>query len=351
MSAARNHRLDVARGVLICLVVLGHHLELTGDNPAADGLFPGWWESPQKQVLAALYLFHMPAFVLLAGVTARSQDSLRRVIQLITLFLVLDIGYELVNLALGSPMPTTLGLPFFALWFLLALAWWQLSMPLVTRFPRVALAVSVVAAVTAGAIDVDPGPLSWSRAVYFWPFFIAGHLIGRRAFPTTVPRRWRVAGLITFVTGLAAYVWIDIDPAWSRGNAMFGTLGFSFAQGVLWRTAALAAAAVTVAAFLTLLPDASGRLERLGRHSLAIYAWHIGGVVALQLLLVRIMPDGPRELEVLMATVTAALSVWLFSQAPFERAVRRILTALTPPRTPAPRPLPDAGDAPRRSTR
>lgn len=66
--SVRNHRLDRAKGILIFTVVLGHLLARASP-----------WES---DVLSApmylIYAFHMPAFIFLAGITAKS-NRLRNV--------------------------------------------------------------------------------------------------------------------------------------------------------------------------------------------------------------------------------------------------------------------------------
>lgn len=322
---SRNRRLDVARGALIVLVVLGHYLETTGHTPAQDGLFPGWWQAPQQHVLTAIYLFHMPAFVLLAGVTARADGTLRRVAGLLLLFLVLDAGYELANLVLGSPVPTTAGIPFFALWFLVALAWWQLSMPLVSRWPRTTLALSVVVAALAGAIDVDPAIASWGRAVYFWPFFVLGHLLGTRVLPARVPAAWRAVAVGAGTLLLTLYVVVDTDPSWSRGTSAFDVLGVTVVHGAALRFATLAAGLVMIAALVVAIPGRLGWLETIGRHSLAVYSWHIAGVVALQLLFTRALTDASNPAMLAIALASVVLAVAVFSRAPFERAVRAVL--------------------------
>ncbi len=49
------------KGILITLVVLGHWLEAT--NYWDDGLI--------RYLLTAIYAFHMPAFIFLAGITSK----------------------------------------------------------------------------------------------------------------------------------------------------------------------------------------------------------------------------------------------------------------------------------------
>src|SRR5699024_8615990 len=72
---ARDYRHARAKGILIFAVVLGHLMARTSP-----------WESP---VLGApmylIYSFHMPAFVFLAGITAKSNRLPERVLNFLVL--------------------------------------------------------------------------------------------------------------------------------------------------------------------------------------------------------------------------------------------------------------------------
>ncbi len=80
--SARDPHIDGLRGGLIALVVVGHWMEAVGG-----------WESPVlSPILAAICLFHMPAFAFVAGTTfrpARSGDQIRTMLSLLVIFQVL----------------------------------------------------------------------------------------------------------------------------------------------------------------------------------------------------------------------------------------------------------------------
>ena len=81
----RDRRLDVAKGVLISLVVFGHLLPRVGLD---DGL--------TTLAYTVIYAFHMPAFIFLAGITAKSTRLLER---LLTFVILLGGIRELTALA------------------------------------------------------------------------------------------------------------------------------------------------------------------------------------------------------------------------------------------------------------
>ncbi len=270
----RDRKLDVAKGVLISLVVLGHYLETSGGR-SPDDLYSGWYVEPQRWVLLAIYLVHMPAFVLLAGVTASTRNLGSRLVQIGTLLAGLQVVYVAASHVIGTPAPITA--PFFALWFLLGLLFWLATMPLTVRWPLGVLVLSVIVSLASGFVPV--GPLS--RVLYFWPFFVAGHLFGAQML-----RRSRALGAWSWLVGLAALAagWIasGTQPGWLRGNLGYDALGVGTVEGVVGRAATLALAGCAIWLLLLTVPARQAALEALGQRSLSIYALHIAGVLVLE---------------------------------------------------------------------
>ena len=137
MAKTRDRRLDVLKGLLITGVVLGHFLETSGGGPPS-GLYPGWDHEPQRTVLTFLYLFHMPLFIFLAGITARERDLVHRVVQMVGLFAVLQVAYLLIRPQYELTLDAFVH-PVYGLWFLLAMGWWLATLPIVRRLGHWAL--------------------------------------------------------------------------------------------------------------------------------------------------------------------------------------------------------------------
>src|SRR5690606_13609993 len=102
-----------------------------------------------------VYLWHMPAFVLLSGYLSRNWSySTTRVWQLVTALLVPYVLFEgaLAWFRLhagGEELPDVWADPHFPMWFLVALFVWRLLTPLFRSLPA-AIAVAVVASVLGG---------------------------------------------------------------------------------------------------------------------------------------------------------------------------------------------------------
>ena len=153
------------------------------------------------------------------------------------------------------------------------------------RLGRAALPVAVAASVAAVAIPFADGDLfAWSRAVCYWPFFVAGHLYGATMLRRTAALR--TVAMLPAVTALVAITGLvvvsGVDPHWFRGADNAASMGEPSPLAILVRVLCLGAAAVCSWAVLSLVPRRLGRAEKLGRHSLAVYALHIPVVFVAQ---------------------------------------------------------------------
>lgn len=278
----RDTRLDVLKGVLIIGVVLGHFLETSGGRTPTD-LYSGWYSEPQRTVLTALYVVHMPLFVLLAGVTASRRRLGHRIAQMVGLYLVLQTSYLLLR---GADVTLdTLVHPVYAMWFLLAMAWWLFSLPFVHRLGRAALPVAVAVSVAAVLLPFDDtGMLTWARALCYWPFFVAGHLYGkavlRRFAELDASVALRSAAVTVLVAVTAVFLAWGVDPAWYRGADTAASMDESGAVAVATRVVCSGVAVVCALAIMSLVPQRQGVLELVGRRSLPVYALHVPFVFA-----------------------------------------------------------------------
>ncbi|MDR2255199.1 MAG: acyltransferase family protein [Arthrobacter sp.] len=323
MPSKRDPKLDLAKAVLICLVVLGHYVE------AADGR----WNTDLGYGMRAIYMVHMPAFVFLAGVTAKAAGTVSKVVQWLTLlvvFTLIYVGVDQLVPAVDRLAPWTQ--PYWILWFLLALAAWQALMPLVERFPRSSVIASVAIGVGAGLIPTIGYPLSLSRAATFLPFFVIGAVYGK-AFLAAVDRLSSMAraGIVAAAVACALYLGsIDIDRYWLYGSRSLARLSDSVAEGVSTRLVLMAISLLGLAALWALLPRRDGWFTVPGRRSLAVYLLHGIPVTFLSAWL-RDVLDLPSGAPLVLAAslVLTALTVSLFSLAFWDTAIRHVGTVFS----------------------
>ncbi|MCI5793214.1 MAG: acyltransferase family protein [Lachnospiraceae bacterium] len=171
----RDDRFDNVRGFLIMLVVIGHFLLPVFQTRLVTG------------ITYAIYVFHMPCFVMVSGYYAKSiykngKYRWGKVIQMLWLFVVYEcILWITEALAYGitTPIPN-----FFresgAPWYLLCMAYYYLTLPLFHNIdsPKAQLGVIIAMILFASFgkyIFLTGSFLCLDRAVSFLPFFYMGY--------------------------------------------------------------------------------------------------------------------------------------------------------------------------------
>ncbi|WP_051681613.1 acyltransferase family protein [Cellulomonas sp. HZM] len=266
---------DNAKAVLVTLVVVGHALQpaAAAGVAVADVLYR--W----------VYLFHMPAFVLVTGVLT-AELTTRRAGRLVTGLLAPYVVFQVlqtaeVSLLRGSLAPLHLLEPRWTLWFLLAAVLWRLSAPLWTALqPSVAIGLAVVVCLLAGLGDGVGHVLALDDALGFLPFFVAGLVLRSSAWSgrlTTAPRTPVVlAGAVVLAAALVLAA-VTRDAFTSSALQLgFATddVGATAARGTALRAALLLAAAACVAAVLAVVPRRELTWTSVGRASLYVYLLH-----------------------------------------------------------------------------
>ena len=263
----RYPALDHARFVLIALVVIGHLLEQLSDSgPFAAALYR--W----------IYLFHMPAFVLVSGAVSKTDLTRRRVFALATCVLLPYVVFQTLYPAwdawLSGSGDWSQGYltPYWLLWYLLSLACWRVLLPLFARL-KFALPLAVIIALAAGMAPWIGYPFSLSRTLVFFPLFLLGHRIGPRRLQQLGGAPVRRFAAVTVLAAAAAGAWFlrDLDPEWLYASAGYADLQVAAWPGGGIRLALLAASASCALALLALVPrGATG----LGCRSLTAYLMH-----------------------------------------------------------------------------
>src|SRR5690348_2486217 len=271
-TARRTDRypaLDNARFILIALVVVGHLIEqLVHTGPTADALYR--W----------IYLFHMPAFVLISGALSSPVLTRRRLVRIVTGLLLPYVLFQTLYPAwdawLSGSGDWSQGYltPYWLLWYLLSLACWRLMLPVFARL-KYPLPIAVAVALAAGAVSWIGYPFSLSRTLVFFPLFVLGFRLRARRLQHLGGTAARKGLAVLVLAGTAAGAWFlrGLDPQWLYASVDYGTLGVAPAVGAGVRLALLAASSACALSVLTLVPRRP-RWAGAGRRSIDAYLLH-----------------------------------------------------------------------------
>ena len=310
---ARDPWFDNAKMLLVLLVVVGHSWTLLADS------FPTTW------VYNFLYLWHVPAFVMVTGYLSRSFTFSRRnlgrlVTTVVVPYLVFEVALTEYRSLVGGEAHGPLFLnPHWPMWYLSVLFLWRLATPLLRRMPH-ALPAAVVVSLVGGAFTGDP--LDVARATGLLPFFVIGLL----ATPEHVAllrrplaRRTAVGAL---VAGLAMATAIEDhlgSTEWLYWRSSYAQLHVSLATGVVGRLALLVAAAALALSFLALVPGRGGWFSRLGSATLVVYLFHGFVVKTVSYTGFPAWSAGHPVAALLLSTLGAALLALLLATPPVSR--------------------------------
>lgn len=296
-------------------MVLGHLLARTNPSDAIA----------THALITGIYAFHMPAFVFLAGITAKPRGIRRRCLQFLTLLAAFQIAYFLARHLLGSEDSFPWVTPAWLLWFLLSMTFWTLLTPALARFPRACLALSVLISLAAGMVDAVGYPFSLSRTLVFLPFFVAGFTHGREVLEWIAGLGLRgravVVGAALAVFGVLL-AWSP-DHNWFFGSKGFDVLGVSDLSGVAHRAFLTLCAVVLTAGLLVLVPRKPSVLNRFGQRSLSIYLLHGFVVLLVAPSVLRMAKDNVYVAVVVLAILATGIAL-LCSLQPVHRVIGRI---------------------------
>jgi fucose 4-O-acetylase-like acetyltransferase len=246
---------------------MGHGWAALPHHPERDWLY------------AFVYLWHMPAFVLVTGYLSRSfsftSERLTRLLSSVVVPYVLFEGALAgFRVLVGGAVPHDLWLkPYWLMWYLSSLFVWRLSTPLLRRIPH-ALAWSVAVSVLAGLVEGQV--LDVERTMSLLPFFV----LGLEATPSRLAAlrepvvRAAAAATLLAAFALTGVVHDRINMRWLYWDDSYDRLGSSFVAGGVTRLLVLLVAGVLALSFLAVVPRRRTVVTAMGSASLVVYLFH-----------------------------------------------------------------------------
>jgi fucose 4-O-acetylase-like acetyltransferase len=281
VARGREVWVDQARWAAIVLVLVGHLVgPLRGRSTLAHAISD------------FVYIFHIPALVLLAGwgarrLTADGRNLTRTFWALVVPYVAFQtIAFGLRYALFGTAPSWSYVYQTFGLWFLVSLASWRLLAPWFHGLPAatpVALGISLLAGLSPPLGE----PLSLQRTAYFLPLFVAGPwVVDRVGLLRRLPGAGRIQLLAAGVLVTAAVVVLVREPGFDRtiffGRDSYTDLHQGVLHGLAARVAALALATVLAVALMLVMPggglgaSAAARLmARAGQHTMFPYLLHL----------------------------------------------------------------------------
>ncbi|MDQ8702830.1 acyltransferase family protein [Streptomyces sp. LHD-70] len=321
----RDPFFDNAKFLLVVLVVIGHNWAvLVRDMETV------------KAAYTVLYLFHMPAFVLLCGLFSRgftgTGPQIRALLtRVLAPYLLFTVAYKaLQTLIYDAPFALTPTEPTYLLWFLVALFLWRITAP-VWRAVRHPVALAVLISLAAGLTGIGY-ELALPRVLMFLPWFVLGLRLRPEHFHRLRTRAVRRSAPLVLLAALALAYAIapHINANWlymRNNNAELQTGSLEY---LAIRLGLFVVSAALIVAFFALVPARRTVFTALGAATMFPFLVHgllvqTGQAYGMYELVGRLGAGALLLLALFGVAVTAVLS-----SAP----VRRVLRPVVEPRFP-----------------
>lgn len=282
MSSRRIESIDIAKGLGILLVVLGHQIDyFHADIPGAYSF---------------IYLFHVPLFFFLSGLFFRENESLwncfkKKFVRLFVPYLLAnvlfffvemvrvwklgtaydgDLGWKDLWLACAGlwPVPSMFSRPTWFILVLFRITLLYKLIQLVCCGRKWLMAVVCVTIGIAGAC-IGYGNFMIGQTMVALPFLCLGHLCGVQFVEDE-----RIFGVRTSIAGiLIALPLLWIISLYQQTNIavnVYGNVALMFAGALLGIFMVL-----WISKLVESLPNTTKLLSFVGRYTLSILIWHI----------------------------------------------------------------------------
>ncbi|MDH5654563.1 MAG: acyltransferase family protein [Spirochaetia bacterium] len=174
----RMFHLDFLRSFLIFLIIFGHFIE-------------GYWRSQPGQFLflkklwVLIYYFHIPAFAVISGFLSKTENNPEYIkklfYSLIVPYIIFQILYRILAFSMGfssEPVIHFFSEPYSHLWYLTALFFWRILLPVFASIRYSFLLALMIGIVSIFAKDAEIY-MSLGRTLRFFPYFIFGFILQR----------------------------------------------------------------------------------------------------------------------------------------------------------------------------
>lgn len=268
---ARDAYYDNAKFLLIFLVVFGHLIQsYIYDNKLIFSLYN------------TIYLFHMPAFILISGYFAKGYHKkgylLKIAKKLIGPYLIFQGIYSFYYFFINENEGIELDPlnPQWSLWFLISLFCWNVMLFLFTKWKaNYGLLLSVCLGIVVGYFDEINSFLSLSRTIVFFPLFLLGYYFKEKSFIKLRDTKIKLIPILILLSLFIIFYMIpEFNYKWLHGSKPYHEFDDLWINGGIVRLGVYCLTLLATLSFFALVPRQKLFFTKWGTRSIYVYLLH-----------------------------------------------------------------------------
>lgn len=262
---------DNAKFLLIFLVVFGHLIQsYIEENKFIFTLY------------TTIYLFHMPAFILISGFFAKGFQKkgfvLKITKKLIGPYLIFQGIYSFYYFFIhdhGWKELDPLN-PKWSLWFLVSLFCWNIMLFLFTKWKvGFGIFLSITLGIIVGYFQEINTYLSMSRTIVFFPLFLIGYYFKKEYFEKLIENKMKIVSVAIFGSMVILFYYLpEFDYKWLFGSEPYDDLHNSGINGGIVRIGVYTLTILATFSFFAFVPRKNHFFTKWGTSSLYVYLLH-----------------------------------------------------------------------------
>lgn len=314
----RNLLWDNYKGVLIFLVVFAHFLY--SYSQAHIGTLV-------NDIVVAIYLFHMPAFIFCSGYLSKSENSksaksLTKLLVIYAIFNTLMMVFKyFIN---GSSI--NLLVPYNSYWYLLSLICWRI---LIKYFDgtKYLLPISIIIALLLGFYPEFTNVLSVKRTIAFFPFFIMGYKYTPKMLNDAIKNKTTLKTILSILVAIIFGIILLIIVGKFNFTNILLMSKYTNKLDIFKRLFMFGVSATAIVLLLLVLPNKKLPLiTKLGRNSLTIYVIHR----FITILFVELLPTkGYSKIYIIYGLIASIITVLILSSDKLNKLINKIVDSIT----------------------
>ena len=269
---SRNPYFDNAKILLILMVVIGHFISPIKSNN--DLLY---------SVYKFIYLFHMPAFILISGYFSKGfnrpgyfKKIFKKTLIPYAFFQIIYCGFYYVT-GYENDFAFTLFDPHWTLWFLVSLFFWNLLLVPFSKIKAIyTLPLAFIIGIIVGYIPYFGAYLSIERTFVFFPIFLLGYFLKKEHFLMVkeTKLKWLSIPLLMIIFVGCYFIFPNSLKDWLLCSFSYAEMGFGDWTGGIIRLLFYIAMLLATISFLSLVPKRQFAFTHYGERTLYIYLLH-----------------------------------------------------------------------------
>ncbi|PLS02746.1 acyltransferase family protein [Neobacillus cucumis] len=272
VTSKRSKFFDNAKFILIFLVVFGHIISPLKEQ---DGIL--------FTLYSVIFLFHMPAFILISGYFAKGYKKkgyfIKSVKKILIPYFIFQIIYSVYYFLIGKEEKLAFDFlhPHWTLWFLLSLFFWNILLYAFAKLKWLGFAIAIILGIAIGYVDNAGSFLSLSRTFVFFPYFLLGFLLNANQLKRVVRAKYALPIGIFIILATMLFFGLgfpkDAVP-WLLGDTSYENMGGMVWSDGLVRMLQYVLTLLVVFGFLALIPSTQYKLTKIGERTLYVYLFH-----------------------------------------------------------------------------